>query len=74
MWQVIPLTDVHLHDAQQLLVQHGLGSSLRTLDALQLSVALLCLGWPLDAFVCADVNLCAIAAAEGLTVVNPEVP
>jgi hypothetical protein len=74
MWQVITLTDVHLHDAKQLLVQHGLSSSLRTLDALQLSVALLCPGWPLDAFVCADVHLCAIAAAEGLTVVNPEIP
>ena len=29
---------------------------------------------PLDAFVCADANLGFVAAAEGLIVVNPEVP
>jgi uncharacterized protein with PIN domain len=74
MWQITELTDVHLHHAQQLLVRHGLGQSLRTLDALQLAVALLIPITPLDAFVCADANLGVIAAAEGLTVVNPEVP
>jgi hypothetical protein len=74
MWQVIPLLDVHYQTAQQLLVRHGLTRGLRTLDALQLAVALLGPTGSLDAFVCADVNLCAIAAMEGLTVVNPEVP
>jgi uncharacterized protein len=75
LWQVVPLTAAHFHHAQQLLVQHGLGRSLRTLDALQLAVALGCaaLG-PLNAFVCADANLGHVAVAEGLTVVNPEVP
>jgi predicted nucleic acid-binding protein len=73
-WQLISLTDVHLHHALRLLVRHGPARSLRTLDALQLAVALLSPIRPLDAFVCADANLCAIAAAEGLTVVNPEIP
>jgi hypothetical protein len=29
---------------------------------------------PLDDFVCSDANLCLVAALEGLTVLNPEVP
>ncbi len=75
LWQVVPARDAYCHRAEQLLVQHGLGRSLRTLDALQLAVALgLQAVGPLDAFVCADANLCHIAPAEGLTVVNPEVP
>jgi predicted nucleic acid-binding protein len=75
LWQVVPVTPAHFQDAQQLLVRHGLGHNLRTLDALQLAVALgLNASGPLDAMVCADANLCLIAAAEGLTVVNPEVP
>jgi predicted nucleic acid-binding protein len=75
LWHVVPLTPSHFHDAQQLLVRHGLSHSLRTLDALQLAVVLdLNASGPRVAFVCADANLCAIAAAEGITVVNPEVP
>ncbi len=74
LWQVVPVTAAHFHDAQQLLVRHGLGRSLRTLDAVQLAVALQNAIGPLDAFVCADSNLCLVAAAEGLTVINPEVP
>jgi uncharacterized protein len=75
LWQVVPVTAAHFHHAQQLLVRHGLVRSLRTLDALQLAVALghRALG-PLDAFVCADTNLGNVAALEGLTVINPEVP
>jgi hypothetical protein len=37
---VVPATDADFHRAQQLLVRHGLGRSLRTPDALQLAVAL----------------------------------
>jgi hypothetical protein len=29
---------------------------------------------PLDDFICADANLCFVAAAEGLSVINPEMP
>lgn len=75
LWQVVPVTLAHFHHAQQLLVRHGLSRNLRTLDALQLAVALgLNASGPLDAFVCADASLGLIASAEGLTVVNPEVP
>lgn len=74
LWRLVPVTTAEFHHAQQLLVRHGLGHSLRTLDALQLAVALLPSVGPLDAFVCADGNLCLVAAAEGLIVVNPEAP
>jgi len=75
LWQIVPIAAVHFHQAQQLLVRHGLSHSLRTLDAIQLAVALsLNASGSLSAFVCADTGLCQIAAAEGLTIVNPEVP
>jgi len=45
---------------------------LRTLDALQLAVALdLKAQGLLDFFVCADEILCQVAEKEGITVVNP---
>jgi uncharacterized protein len=75
LWQVVPVASAHFHDAQQLLVRHGLVRSLRTLDAIQLAIAAgLNAASPLAAFVCADANLCLVAAAESLAVVNPEVP
>jgi predicted nucleic acid-binding protein len=75
LWRVVPVMADHYHHAQQLLARHGQTQSLRTLDALQLAVALdLNAATPLTAFDCADANLCSIALAEGLTVINPEVP
>jgi predicted nucleic acid-binding protein len=72
LWQVLPVSAAHFHHAHQLLLRHGLT---RPLDAIQLAVSLaLQTASPLDAFVCADANLGDIATAEGLTVVNPEVP
>jgi predicted nucleic acid-binding protein len=75
LWQAMPVTAAHFHQAHQLLLRHGFTRRLRTLDAIQLAVSLaLHAASPLDAFVCADANLGAIATTEGLTVVNPEVP
>ena len=75
LWQVLPVPAARFHDAQQLLLKHGLARRLRTLDAMQLAAALaLHVGVPLNAFVTADANLGSIATAEGLTVLNPEVP
>ena len=65
----------HFRAAEQLVRRLGLTQNLRTLDALQLAVAL-----KLDeqespiTFISADQALCAIAAGEGLKVVNPEIP
>lgn len=75
LWQVVEVTAADLQQAQQLLVRHGPIRSLRILDAIQLAVALaLHAVTPLDDFVCADANLGAVAAAEGLTLLNPEIP
>jgi predicted nucleic acid-binding protein len=74
LWIVVPVTTAHFHRAQQLLEQLGVGRRLRTLDAIQLAVSLLNTPTPLNAFVCADGDLCRVAAAEGLNVVNPELP
>ena len=75
LWQVAPVADSDFHRAQQLLVRYGLGRSLRTLDAIQLAVALtLNAAGPLAGFVCADANLNHVVAAEGLPVLDPEMP
>jgi hypothetical protein len=75
LWQVVAVTVADFQIAQQLLVRRGLTHALRTLDAIQLSVALgLCGTRPLDDFVCADINLGQVAAAKGLTVINPVIP
>jgi predicted nucleic acid-binding protein len=72
LWKVLPVTPADFHHAQQLLVRHGHRRSVRTLDAIQLAVSLANPGNPFDAFVCADGNLCLVAAAEGQIVMNPE--
>lgn len=72
---VIRMTGFHYQEAERLLKKHATSRSLRTLDALQLSVALdLRRRGMLDHFVCADRNFCIVAALEGLSVINPEQP
>ena len=75
MLRVVRLTAAHFRAAEKLVCRIGPSSNLRTLDALQLAVAL-SLNEPEQAitFACADHALCAIATAEGLAVVNPETP
>ena len=64
---------LHYREAERLIQQHEVRRSLRTLDALQLSVALaLHRRVALDAFVCADQGLCSVAQDEGLRILNPE--
>lgn len=65
----------HFQEADRLLQQHGLAHALHTLDALQLAVALdLRRRGTLDEFVTTDRVLLVVAAAEGIPVVNPEIP
>ena len=73
--EVVRVLASHFRAAEQLVRRVGLASNLRTLDALQLAVALSLdePGRPVG-FVCADRALCAVASAEGMSVVNPEVP
>lgn len=65
----------HFHATERLVRRIGLTQNLRTLDAIQLAVALH-LNDPVRSvtFVRADQALCTFAAAEGLTVINPELP
>jgi predicted nucleic acid-binding protein len=75
LWHAVPVTDRHFLRARQLIIRHGPSRNLRTLDAIQLGVAMeFRAAGPPDAFVCADATLGQVAAAEGLTVLNPEVP
>lgn len=71
--EVYSLTDVHFKDAERLIGKHGFAHRLRTLDALQLAVALdLADQALLDHFVAADRALAEVAALEGLSVIDPE--
>lgn len=75
LWRVTPISAAWFRAAQDLVVRHGLTRSLRALDALQLAAALrLHAARSIDAFVCADAGLIAVATAEGLAVINPEIP
>jgi predicted nucleic acid-binding protein len=71
-YRVVRLLVRHFQIAEQLLLRYGLTRSLRTLDAIQLAVAIdVRRRHGIDYFVCADTNLCKIAADEGFTVINP---
>lgn len=70
---VIPLEPTHFTSAGLLVAKYGFGRRMRTLDAIQLAVALdLHSQGLLDVFVVADKILAEVAILEGLTVQNPE--
>ncbi len=65
----------HLIAAAQLIGRHSFFRQLKTLDALQLAIALdLSQNGLLDTFVVADRRLSDIAVSERLRVLNPELP
>ncbi|MGH9914700.1 MAG: hypothetical protein ACRD63_05365, partial [Pyrinomonadaceae bacterium] len=62
----------YFQHATMLIEKHALTQNLRTLDSLQLAVALSAhRQGVIDFFVCADKALCFIAQAEGLSIINP---
>jgi predicted nucleic acid-binding protein len=65
----------HQRAAERLIATHGPTKRLRTLDALQLAMALelKSLG-TIDEFVVADEQLVQVAGLEGLSVINPNTP
>ncbi len=72
---VVRLTGFHYQEAERLIRKQAMSYSLRTLDAIQLSVALDLRARGLsNHFVCADRNLCKVAVSEALIVINPEIP
>lgn len=65
----------HYQEAERLLRQHGPLRRLRTLDALQLAVAVdLHRNNVIQRMVSADRDLLVVAAAEGLAILDPENP
>jgi hypothetical protein len=72
--EVYGITEDHYAAAERLIGRHAFSHRLRTLDALQLAVALdLADQALLDCFVVADASLGEVAVGEGLKVINPEV-
>jgi hypothetical protein len=72
---VAAVNDDHFRSARQLLIKHGATEALRSLDALQLSIAIQLRRAGLVAvFVAADQKLCRVAALEAFAVTNPEPP
>ena len=70
---ILPFERTHQNQAVRLLSRYAFTESLRTLDALQLAIALhVNSHTPLDYFVCADSPFCHIATLAGLSVLNPE--
>ena len=71
--EVYSVTSDHLKDAALLIGRHGYTHRLRTLDALQLAVALDLRGQGLlDHFVAADRALAEVAILEDVSVIDPE--
>jgi predicted nucleic acid-binding protein len=74
LFRVAALRARHFESAEKLLTLHG-PSGLRTLDALQLAMAIdLQRNHLVESIVVADRILAQIAPLEGLKVVNPEIP
>jgi predicted nucleic acid-binding protein len=68
----IRVLEVHYQLAADLIGKHAMSRQLRTLDAIQLAVALhFHSSFPLDHFVCSDHRLIDVARLEGLAVVQP---
>ena len=64
--------NAHYQLAGDLIGKHAMSRQFRTLDAIQLAVALhFHRSFPLDHFVCADQRLCDVARLEGLAVIKP---
>jgi predicted nucleic acid-binding protein len=73
--EVYSITEDHFTAAERLIARLGFQHRLRTLDALQLAVALdLAEQDLLDQFVTADQALAEVASLEHLKVLNPEKP
>ena len=70
-----PIDESHYREARGLLVRYGASMALRTLDAIQLAVALhLRLTGLISVMVAADKRLCQVAEACGCTAVDPSDP
>src|SRR5262249_4532113 len=70
--RLIRLLNLHFQMVGDPIGKHAMSRQLRTLDAIQLAVALhFHRSFPVDHFACADQRLCDVAILEGLTVIKP---
>ena len=70
--QVVLVARRYFRSAERLIRLHAVNQALRTLDALQLAVAVeLHRRGVVSELVASDKNLCEVAALEGLKVINP---
>jgi uncharacterized protein len=70
-----PIRETHFQHARRLLIQYGATYGLRTLDALQLAVALHLQGaGHIGVLVAADQRLCTVAALAGCPALHPNRP
>ena len=73
--EVVAVREEEFALAQRLVERYAFDRRLRTLDAVQLAVALgLRAAGLIEKFVAADKVLCEVAALEGFSVLNPEQP
>jgi predicted nucleic acid-binding protein len=72
---VAPVDLRHFSKASMLLQTYGVSDGLRTLDAIQMAVAMeLAQTQRVGIFVASDKRLCRVAALAGLAITNPEAP
>ena len=70
-----PIRASHLHAARLLVAKYGAAEGLRTLDAVQLAIALdLQQAGLISVFVTSDQRLCRVAMLAGCQAINPEKP
>ena len=70
-----PIEDSHYQTARRLVMSYGVEMGLRTLDAVQLAIALDLHSTGLISFiVAADVRLCRVAEDRGCSTINPAEP
>jgi predicted nucleic acid-binding protein len=73
LFRIVALTSEHYEKAGELIERYGASHGLRTLDSLQLAVALdLYRGGAVEDLVAADKVVCKVAAVEGMPVLDPE--
>ena len=71
----LPVHESHFQSARHLLIQYGVTEGLRTLDALQLAIALdLRRSGYVGMMVSADQRLCQVSSLAGCPAVNPAKP
>jgi predicted nucleic acid-binding protein len=73
LFRVVALTSDHYDQAGELIERHGASHGLRSLDSLQLAIALsLHRASAVESLVAADKVLCRVAVIEGMPVTDPE--